>query len=226
MALQPFVGPWPLFQFLNLVHSRWDSLKRGSARRKASTYSQNKQTQNKRTQTSMPWGGFEPTIPAFERANTVLRPSGHCDWPPILIGALHNWNRSKQFILSWRRGGLSVSYKPDFYALFTCTSVSKGYLHRPLFYRCRHAAPTRAVVILLISKRRQYGIISFGWLVASDDWLIRFTPQVAPGHIFSEYFGFPCQFSIHRLLHTHLSSGAGTMCQRVADVPSGLSLTH
>jgi hypothetical protein len=29
------------------------------------------QTQNKRTQTSMPGVGFEPTIAVFERANTV-----------------------------------------------------------------------------------------------------------------------------------------------------------
>jgi hypothetical protein len=29
------------------------------------------QTQNKRTQTSMPWAGFEPVIPAFKRAKTV-----------------------------------------------------------------------------------------------------------------------------------------------------------
>jgi hypothetical protein len=29
------------------------------------------QTQNKRTKTSMPWVGFEPTISAFERAKTV-----------------------------------------------------------------------------------------------------------------------------------------------------------
>jgi hypothetical protein len=29
------------------------------------------QTENKRTQTSMPWVGFEPTIPAFEQAKTV-----------------------------------------------------------------------------------------------------------------------------------------------------------
>jgi hypothetical protein len=38
---------------------------------------------------------------------------------------------------------------------------------------------------------------------------------------------FPCQFSFHRLLHIkhHLSSGAGTIGQLVADVPSGLSLT-
>jgi hypothetical protein len=50
--------------------------------------------------------------------------------------------------------------------------------------------------------------------------------KVALGQVFSEYFVFPCQFSFHRLLHTHrLSSGAGTIGQLVADVPSGLSLT-
>jgi hypothetical protein len=38
---------------------------------------------------------------------------------------------------------------------------------------------------------------------------------VALGQVFSEYFGFPCQFSFHRLLHTHHhpSSGAGTVGQ-------------
>jgi hypothetical protein len=41
----------------------------------------------------------------------------------------------------------------------------------------------------------------------------------------SEYFGFSCQFSFHQMLHTHLSAGAGTTGQLVADVPSGLSLT-
>jgi hypothetical protein len=51
--------------------------------------------------------------------------------------------------------------------------------------------------------------------------------KVVLGQIISEYWGFPCQFSFHRLLHTHhhLSSGAGTIGQLVADVPSGLSLT-
>jgi hypothetical protein len=51
--------------------------------------------------------------------------------------------------------------------------------------------------------------------------------KVALGQVFSEYFRFPCQFSFHRLLHNHhhLSSGAGTIGQLVADVPSGLSLT-
>jgi hypothetical protein len=50
--------------------------------------------------------------------------------------------------------------------------------------------------------------------------------KVALGQVFSEYFGFPCQFSFHRLLHTHyLSPGAGTILQLVADVTSGLGLT-
>jgi hypothetical protein len=49
--------------------------------------------------------------------------------------------------------------------------------------------------------------------------------KVALGQVFSEYFGFPCHFSLHRLLHIHhLSFGAGTIGQLVADVPSGLSL--
>jgi hypothetical protein len=56
-----------------------------------------------------------------------------------------------------------------------------------------------------------------------DLWL----DKVALGQVFSKYFGFPCQFSFHQLLHIHhrLSSGAGTIGQLVADVPSGLRLT-
>jgi hypothetical protein len=52
--------------------------------------------------------------------------------------------------------------------------------------------------------------------------------QSGSGAGFSKYFGFPCQFSFHRLPHTHhhhLLSGAGTIGQTVADVPGGLSLT-
>jgi hypothetical protein len=49
--------------------------------------------------------------------------------------------------------------------------------------------------------------------------------KVAMGQVFSEYFGFACQFSFHILLHTYLSSRADTIGQIVADVPSGLSLT-
>jgi hypothetical protein len=48
--------------------------------------------------------------------------------------------------------------------------------------------------------------------------------KVALGQFFSDYFGFPWQ-RFHRLLHTcnHLSSGAGTIGQIVADLPSGLT---
>jgi hypothetical protein len=49
--------------------------------------------------------------------------------------------------------------------------------------------------------------------------------KVALRQFFSEYFGFPRQFSFHRLLHTHLSSRAGKIGHLVVDVPSGLSLT-
>jgi hypothetical protein len=50
--------------------------------------------------------------------------------------------------------------------------------------------------------------------------------KVALGQVFSEYFGFLCYFAFHRLLHNHhLSSGAGTIGQTVAEVPSGLRLT-
>jgi hypothetical protein len=49
--------------------------------------------------------------------------------------------------------------------------------------------------------------------------------KVALKQVFSEYFGFSCQFSFRKMLHTHLSSGAGTIHQLVADVPSRLSLT-
>jgi hypothetical protein len=41
-----------------------------------------------------------------------------------------------------------------------------------------------------------------------------------------QVFSFPYQFSFHRLFYVHhLSSGAGTIGQLVAEVPSGLSHT-
>jgi hypothetical protein len=49
--------------------------------------------------------------------------------------------------------------------------------------------------------------------------------KVALGQVSSAYFGLPCQFSFHQMLHIHLSSGAGTIGQLVGDVPSGHSLT-
>jgi hypothetical protein len=52
------------------------------------------------------------------------------------------------------------------------------------------------------------------------------TDKVTLGHVFSEYFGFPCQLLFHQMIHTHLRSGADIIGQIVADVPSGLSLSH
>jgi hypothetical protein len=68
MALQPFVGSWPPFQFRNPIHSQCDSLDGGSAHRKDAT---GQHKQNKHTQTSMPRVVLEPTTPAFERTRTV-----------------------------------------------------------------------------------------------------------------------------------------------------------
>jgi hypothetical protein len=45
------------------------------------------------------------------------------------------------------------------------------------------------------------------------------------GQVSSEYFGFPCQFLFHQMLHTHPPSGAGTVGQLVANARRGLSLT-
>jgi hypothetical protein len=71
MALQPFVEPWPLFQFLELLHSRYDSLDVVEPVVRPLPAHRTAQTQNKCTQTSMPQAGFEPTIKVFERAKTV-----------------------------------------------------------------------------------------------------------------------------------------------------------
>jgi hypothetical protein len=48
--------------------------------------------------------------------------------------------------------------------------------------------------------------------------------KVVLRQVFSEYFGFPCQFSFHRLLQARLPFGDGTIGQIVAGVTSGLSL--
>jgi hypothetical protein len=65
-------GPWPLLQFRNLLHtdSRNPWRTDQPVARPLSTY-RTTQTQNKCTQTSMPWVGFESTIPGFEWVKTV-----------------------------------------------------------------------------------------------------------------------------------------------------------
>jgi hypothetical protein len=66
MALQPFVGHWLLFRFLDLITQTVRHFGRGikpSQDRYLHT--------GQRTQTSMPQVGFKPIIPMFERAETV-----------------------------------------------------------------------------------------------------------------------------------------------------------
>jgi hypothetical protein len=66
MAVQAFVGPWPLFQFLYLYtvgRTPWTGDQPLPTRRTV-------QTQNKRTQYTSRVR-FEPTIPELERAKTV-----------------------------------------------------------------------------------------------------------------------------------------------------------
>jgi hypothetical protein len=70
MAVQPF-GLWPFLSFLILCtvgRIPWTGDQ--PVARPLLTH-RTTQTQNKRTQTSMPGVGFEPTIPAFARSKTV-----------------------------------------------------------------------------------------------------------------------------------------------------------
>jgi hypothetical protein len=72
MALQPFVGPWPLLQFRKLFYTDGRTPWTGDqpVARPLPTH-RTTQTQNKRTQTSMSRVGFGSTIPAFERVKAV-----------------------------------------------------------------------------------------------------------------------------------------------------------
>jgi hypothetical protein len=81
MALQPFFGPWLLFQFLGPIHSQYDSLDGVSARRKASIYTQNN-TNTEQTHTDIhALSGIrthDPSVRASEDSS-FLRLRGHCD---------------------------------------------------------------------------------------------------------------------------------------------------
>jgi hypothetical protein len=67
MALKPFVGPWPLFHFLNLYTvDRTPWTKDQPVARPRPTH-RTVQTHNKRTQTSVPRVGFEPMTQCSSR---------------------------------------------------------------------------------------------------------------------------------------------------------------
>jgi hypothetical protein len=71
MAQQSFVGPWPLFQFLNLYTVGRTPRTGDQPVARPLPTRRTTQTQNKRTQISMPRVRFDPTTPVFERAKTV-----------------------------------------------------------------------------------------------------------------------------------------------------------
>jgi hypothetical protein len=72
MALHPFVAPWTLFQFLDLFTRSVGFLGRGiSPSQGRYLHTGQHKHRTKRTQTSIPQVGFEPTIPVFEQAKTV-----------------------------------------------------------------------------------------------------------------------------------------------------------
>jgi hypothetical protein len=72
VALQPFVGPWPIFQclYIQYIVGRTPWTWNRPVARPLSTRRRT-QTQNNRTQTSKLRVGFEPTTPVFEQAKTV-----------------------------------------------------------------------------------------------------------------------------------------------------------
>jgi hypothetical protein len=70
MVVQSFLGTWPFFNVLILYtvgRTPWTGEQPVS---RPLPTQRTTQTQTKRTQTSMPREGFEPIIPAFERAKT------------------------------------------------------------------------------------------------------------------------------------------------------------
>jgi hypothetical protein len=88
MALQPFVGLWPLFQFLNLYAvGRTPSTEISPSQGLYLHAEQHKHRINAYRHISMLLVVFEPAIPVFERAKTVQ----DLDRAATVIGLLLNY---------------------------------------------------------------------------------------------------------------------------------------
>jgi hypothetical protein len=82
MVVQPFIGPWPLFQFIDFYTVGKTPWTGGQQVARPLSSRRTPQPQNKRTQRSICQAGFEPMIPVPERTKTVHvsdRAAGHCD---------------------------------------------------------------------------------------------------------------------------------------------------
>jgi hypothetical protein len=78
IPVQPFVGRWPLLQFLDPIHSRKDSFHGGSACRNAAIYTQDNTNTDIRASSGI--RAHDPSIRAREDSS-CLRPLGHCNRP-------------------------------------------------------------------------------------------------------------------------------------------------
>jgi hypothetical protein len=108
MALPAYSGPRPLIQFLNhfsqtvgllgrmISPSQGRYLNTGQDKHRINTYTH---------QTSIPWVGFEPTIPTSERAKTVH----DLDRAATVIGAMWVWLYNK--IMQTARRSHTKSWK-------------------------------------------------------------------------------------------------------------------
>jgi hypothetical protein len=114
MALQPFVWPWPLFNFLILYTVGRTSWMGDQPIARPLPAHRTAHTQNKCTQTSMPQMGFKSTIPVFEWVKTVHALDRVAAWPaePILM----TWRRILQ------NGYLYVQHKIDELTIFNMLS--------------------------------------------------------------------------------------------------------
>jgi hypothetical protein len=101
IALQPFVGPWPLFHLGNLTRSRYDCLDVVSGRYLHT--GQHKNRINIDIRTSTPSVGFESTTPVFERVKSVHTQTAR---PPKLACQTAIWHTLDAIpAFSWRNWG-------------------------------------------------------------------------------------------------------------------------
>jgi hypothetical protein len=92
MALQPFVGPWQLFQSPNPIHSQLEHLDGELAHLKAASYTQNN-TNTEKTHTDIhALSGIRthyPSVRASEESS-CLRRRGHCHRPRTFLNPVQN----------------------------------------------------------------------------------------------------------------------------------------
>jgi hypothetical protein len=98
MSLPAHSGPWPLIQFRNHIWQKVGLLRRAISQsqcRYLNTGQHKHRTNAYAHQTSMPWVGFEPTIPASKRAKTVHT----LECAATVIGCGLNMLQIKKFII-------------------------------------------------------------------------------------------------------------------------------